>query len=366
MDYEDEDEDMPTAMGVNGKGGGGIFERKSDTVLLAIPISDPIWPDVEDVSVAKRKSPLAPSLEQTDATALKRQKPEEGQANEHSNDEALSASVDNSPGVGPPTGSAEVLGLESVRELSSVSISPQMSAASKTDANLGSSEKSRSDLLSSKETLVEYQGPGMYPPSSSDHGLDGGGTVSNPEVIAATSVGGSHGDVDMVSRAVSIPASVSPPNYTTTLLNDTPNSLQGPPGVESLKSSGRLENISNLGPTEGSDRNNTMNISPRDAVVHGHETCCKSGDMDCKVADRVPSENGVGACLAENGNGTACEGSERVVHGIVSSKSSSGSNSGLSQQHNVSIGSEGNKLTSLGSDLMRAVTPTSPGPYTVR
>jgi hypothetical protein len=109
-----------------------------------------------------------------------------------------------------------------------------------------------------------------------------------------------------------------------------------------------------------------------------------AAEVVCAVAaDRFVTENGgAGGCSGDNCNwGPGIGGgggSDRVVGGgdETSKTNNNGccseSNSDViiqqqQQQHSVSIGSEtNNKLASLGSDLMRAVSPSSPGPYSVR
>jgi hypothetical protein len=105
--------------------------------------------------------------------------------------------------------------------------------------------------------------------------------------------------------------------------------------------------------------------------MNGHKAKNKTGEVvECNVAERFATENGTAGvvCLGENCNGAVAAGigdSERIGGGEASKTGFSESNSD-STQHSVSIGSEAKKLASLGSDLMRAVSPSSPGSYTVR
>lgn len=105
VDHEDEEDDIPVNLGSNGKDGGGMFEKKSDSLLTSIPLTDPIWSNLEDATVAKRKFPSAPDLDQND---LKRQKPGKGQATEHSNDRSNLTSNDFSDVSAPCLTGAEV------------------------------------------------------------------------------------------------------------------------------------------------------------------------------------------------------------------------------------------------------------------
>lgn len=350
---------MPAALGINGKDTGGVFEKKSDNLLPTIPLADPIWPEVEDVSLAKRKLPLAPSLEDTDATALKRQKPEEGRANEHSVNEASLSRIDDSQGVGPSS-SGEVLGFtESARDLPPVLACSELPTPPN-NAKVQRFEDSKPEVLSSKEegeTDPKKSETGQPAVSSLDHAGNGG---SQNDTDATTGV-----DAEPSSRTTNMAPSdpVSVPVSSET---------DGASKSAVVKPSSHVDDevsapTASCGVVDGHDDDSRETM--KGAGMNGVADTPPSGDMDCKVvADGAPTDNGVGGCSGDDAcNGTATEGSERVGHGTISSKGSSGSNSGLSQQHNVSVvGSEGNKLTSLGTDVMRGVTPTSPGSYSVR
>lgn len=84
------------------------------------------------------------------------------------------------------------------------------------------------------------------------------------------------------------------------------------------------------------------------------------------TAERYAGEDDKGDSLGQDCNGTATECVERVNHGTDFIKDSIAGNGGTQQLNNGSLDSEKIKLTSLGTDLIRAVTPTSLGPFTVR
>lgn len=350
---------MPAASGINGKDTGGVFEKKSDNLLPTTPLADPIWPEVEDVSLAKRKLPLAPSLEDTDATALKRQKPEEGRANEHSVNEASLSRIDNSQGVGPSSTSGEVLGFtDPARDLPPVLACSEL-PTSPNNAKVHPFEDSKPVALLSKdaETDTKKLETGQPTVSSLDH-AGNGGSQNDTDATTGVDAEPSNRTTDMASSdPVSVPVS-----------SETDG---GASKSAVVKPSSHVDDevsapTASCGVVDGhADSRETM----KEAGINGVADTPPSGDVDCKVvAGRALTDNGVGGCSGDDAcNGTATEGSERVGYGTVSSKGSSGSNSGLSQQHNVSVvGSEGNKLTSLGTDVMRGVTPTSPGSYSVR
>lgn len=113
VDYEDED--MPMNLGSNGK-----------DLLSSSLLSDPILPNLEDVTIEspKRKSLSASELQQNDAVAPKRQKPGKGQAAEHSSSQT---GIDGSVGCAPSVTDAEVLkSVELMKADSEVSTSPDI------------------------------------------------------------------------------------------------------------------------------------------------------------------------------------------------------------------------------------------------
>lgn len=314
VDYEDEDEEMPSALGINGKDSGRVLEK--------IPLTDPIWQEVEDGTIAKRKNSLAPSLEQTGATPPKRQKPEDS----HAVDSDSQPGIFNASRVGSDVVSSEVRGLaESVMPASTPQAAHDVS-------------KKASTAEESKATSPEQHEPNaVHQASSSEHG-----SWNKPE--AAPNVDGEHPHQD---------------------LHSTPSG-SGP--VESLSGNvGSAATNAHDVPAESAPAKTACEVEKASDVVREEcangESPTKSLDVGCSA--RGSSKNGTDCCSSvEDCNGSASESSERVGLGAIPIDGSNNSN--LSHQHNVSLGSEGNKLTNLGTDILRTVSPTSPGSYPVR
>jgi hypothetical protein len=324
VDYEDEDEDVPAGLGINGKNSGGVFEKKSENLLPTSSLTDAIWQDVDDGSIAKRKTPLAPGLEETDSTPPKRQKPEDGHSVDHDNQSGLSDLVDTSR-VGSDAASSEVLGLaESVIPTSASPATQDISAK----------------VEDSKATAAEQHGSSaIHQASSSSH-------ISRGNFEATPDVGSEHPHQDL-HTAPSDPDSVPPRGRVglvateAQLLNDVPVETAATTASEAGK----------VAASSGDD--------VRETCGNGGESPAKSLEVVCSVAtERGSFENGMDCCSVEDCNGFASESAEKV--GLGAAVPIDGSNNSLSQQHNVSLGSEGNK------HIMRTVSPTSPGSYTVR
>lgn len=266
VDYEDEDEEMPRTLGNNGK----------DSDMKNSP-ADTVWQEVDDGGVAKRKTSLAPSLEQTDATPPKRQKAEDSHAADLDFD-SLDASR-----VGSDIA-------ESVVSASTKEVSP--------------AEETRP-----MSPELEHGSNAMHKASSSDH-------TSRSEPEAAPN--GEH------------PTSPSGPGPVVPLVGsvamDVPEE-NATAEVEVASDAVREECANGEGPTQ------SLGVACSARVTE----CCSSVE-DC--------------------NGSASESAESVVLEPLPN---------LSQQHNTSLGSEGgNKLNNLGADILRTVSPTSPGSYPVR
>ncbi|KAL3683370.1 hypothetical protein R1sor_001392 [Riccia sorocarpa] len=74
VDYEDEDEETPVSLESNGK--EVSLEKKVDNILSPLPISEPVWPEMEDFPGKRRMSPSLESQESLEIAATKRRKSE--------------------------------------------------------------------------------------------------------------------------------------------------------------------------------------------------------------------------------------------------------------------------------------------------
>ncbi|CAM6010193.1 unnamed protein product [Sphagnum balticum] len=372
VDYEDEDEDVPTGLGTNGKEHMGMLQHKNDNSLSTIPIADPIWPDVEDVTAAaKRKTPIPPSVLETDAAAAaaasKRQKPETGQAVSHSCDLGSVRGMKDLVVTVQSASSGKVLSIPEADDRMLTS-SPYLTAVPIPHIQDNTTPVS----LNSKEHSVNQQSLSMV--------VDGVGSGGSSVVMNADYISSSNGPINT--------------NPITALDNShvqtSSGSLDAAGGGLEVTKRHSEEVVSTTSPTE--DREECCSGSADSACdtttgLNGCEMNSKkaaaAAEVSCTVAaDRFVTENGgAGGCSGDNcnrGPGIGGGGSDRVVGGgdETSKTNNNGccseSNSDViiqqqQQQHSVIIGSEtNNKLASLGSDLMRAVSPSSPGPYSVR
>ncbi|KAH9557826.1 hypothetical protein CY35_07G105100 [Sphagnum magellanicum] len=375
VDYEDEDEDVPTGLGTNGKEQMGMLQHKNDNSLSTIPIADPIWPDVEDVTAAaKRKTPISPSVLETDAAAAaaasKRQKPETGQAVSHSCDlgavrgmKDLVVTVQNAP-------SGKVLSIPEADDRMPTS-SPYLTAVPIPHVQDNTTPVS----LNSKEHSVNQQSLSMV--------VDGVGSGGSSVVMNADYIISSNGPIN------SNPITASDNSQVQT----SSGSLDAAGGGLEVTKRHSEEVVSTTSPSEdmeeccsgSADSACDTTTGLNGCEMNSKKAAAAAAEVACTVAaDRFVTENGgAGGCSGDNCNrgpgiGGGGGGSDRVVGGgdETSKTNNNGccseSNSDViiqqqQQQHSVSIGSEtNNKLASLGSDLMRVVSPSSPGPYSVR
>ncbi len=365
---------MPTGLGTNGKEQMGMLQHKNDNSLSTIPIADPIWPDVEDVTAAaKRKTPIPPSVLETDAAAAaaaasKRQKPETGQAVSHSCDLGAVRGMKDLVVTGQNAFSGKVLSIPEADDRMPTS-SPYLTAVPIPHIQDNTTPVS----LNSKEHSVNQQSLSMV--------VDGVGSGGSSVVMNADYIISSNGPIN------SNPIAASDDSHVQT----SSGSLDAAGGGLEVTKRHSEEVVSTTSPTE--DREECCSGSADSACdtttgLNGCEMNSKkaaaAAEVVCTVAaDRFVTENGgAGGCSGDNCNrGPGIGGgggSDRVVGGgdETSKTNNNGccseSNSDViiqqqQQQHSVSIGSEtNNKLASLGSDLMRAVSPSSPGPYSVR
>jgi hypothetical protein len=350
VDYEDEEDDIPMNLGSNGKDEGGVFEKESDSLLTSIPLTDPIWSNLEDSTVAKRKFPPAPDLDQNDAVVLKRQKPGKGQATERSNDQSDSTCIDGSDGSAPSVTGAEVLeSAGSTRNRPQAPTSLKGPASRPDNSKIFPDEELKSEQMAGNGVIIDQQAfdSDMHPVTEANH-VDGGDSWSNVGAESAENALRSNGSANILPHRAS---------YSSMVANDIGKIANGSThsSIEKI-SSHEGEVVTTSGRCEDQNLHNGSNSLTRVADENGGESLINMAAEECT------SENGIGDSLGQDCNGIA---NERVDHGTGSIKGSIAS--GVTQQlNNGSLDSENRKLTSLGTDLMRAVTPTSPGPFTVR
>lgn len=355
VDYEDEEDDMPTNLGGNGKDGGEVVEKASDSLLSSLPLTGPIWTNLEVAAVVKRKSSPAPDLERKDPVILKRQKSGKDKVTELSNNQNNLTFMDDSvPGSAPSMTGAQVLGsVEEMKKSSQVSTSPGNSASRLDGAKIFPCEDSKSSQLPGNGLAIDQQNCYLdsCPVTEPNHVAGGDSssmTADTPETIACSN-GKPNAFQERPDRLEMLADSVGK------TANGAVNSPIGHEG-EVLTS------------PELREGNHLSNGTSTSTITDGNgiENQVKSeGTIHSLAAERCTSGNGTVAFLGHESNGTSTEGVERVEHGSCPVKGNIAI-SGITQQlSNGSLDSESKKLTSLGSDLLRAVTPTSPG-YPVR
>lgn len=342
VDYEDEEDDIPMNLGSNGKDGGEVFEKESDSLLTSIPLSDPIWSNLEDGAIAKRKSSPAPDLEPDDAVVSKRQKPGKSQATERSNDLRTLTSIDDSDESAASVRGAEVPeSAELTNKCSQGPNSPEGPASLSDNSKIFPYEEPK---LPGNGAVVDWQtlDPDLHPVTKSNQ-VDGGDSG------AETAGESANGKVNMLPQSVDCSSMVA---------NNLGRTANGSASALAEKTNGLEGEVST--PSERHEDPNLPNGTSslaRSADGNGVENPVNPDDTLLSVpAEGCASGNGLGGC-----NGTANDGVKREDYGTGSIKC------GVAQElSNGSLESENKKLTSLGSDLLRAVTPTSPGPFTVR
>jgi hypothetical protein len=360
VDYEDEDEDVPARLGTNGKGRVGMFEQKSDSLLSTLPIADPIWPDMEDVTTAaKRKTPVAPSITETDAAACKRQKAEsDGETVSHLSDlGAVKGMKDLVLTVSEHVSSAET----SVSETQQRMLTTPPTYLTAVPTAISDGNDITSVPLNNNEHSVYHESLDMF--------QDEVETDGSSDVVLNVDYVSSNGPTS-TNDPVSIPDGLLQASS-----NGPLNDAVAAAGVEAATRH-MVETLSTTTcPSENREMHSGGGIDSAatgdTTGMNGHKAKNKTGEVvECNVAERFATENGTAGvvCLGENCNGAVAAGigdSERIGGGEASKTGFSESNSDSTQQ-SVSIGSEAKKLAGLGSDLMRAVSPSSPGSYTVR
>jgi hypothetical protein len=359
VDYEDEEDDMPMNVGGNGKDRGEVFEKVADSLLTSLPLTDTIWTNLEDATVAKRPSSPAPELERKDAVVLKRQKSGKGQGTELSTNKNNMTSIDDSVGFAPSMTGAQALGsIEEMKRSSQLSTSTGSPASRSDGAKIFPYENSTSSQLPGNGIAINHQtcDPDSYPATEPKH--VGGGDSSSKDAHTPETVSCSNGKLNVVQQRTDCLKMLAE------LVGKTANGAANAP---TDKISGReSEVLTSPGLHEGQHLHNGTSTSTITTDRNGGENQAEpEGTVHNLTAERCTSENGSVDFLGQESNGTTTEGVERVEHGSCPVKGNIATSGVTQQLNNGSLDSESKKLTSLGSDLIRAVTPTSPG-YSVR
>ncbi|KAG0630025.1 hypothetical protein M758_1G148600 [Ceratodon purpureus] len=359
VDYEDEEDDMPINFGGNGKDGGEVFEKVSDSLLTSLPLADPIWTNLEDATIAKRKSSPASGLVRKDAVVLKRQKSGKGQETELSNNQNILTSIDDSVGVAPSMTEAQVLeSVEEMKKSSQLSTSPGDPASRSDGVKIFPCDDFKSLQLPGNGLVIDHQtcDGESYPATKLNHVAGNDSSSMNadtPEVVSCSNgkpnVAEQRTDclkmlADLVGKTAN-GAAISP----TGKISDHESEVSTFPGMDE---SHYLHNGTSTS-TKTADRNGGENQVEPEGTVHN------------LAAERCKIENGTVDYSGQESNDTATENVERVEHGVCPIKGDVAISGVTQQLNNGSLDSESKKLSSLGSDLIRAATPTSPG-YSVR
>jgi len=357
VDYEDEEDDLPMNVGKNGKDGGEVLEKESDSLLTSIPLSDPIWSNLEDATAAKRKSPPPPDLEQNDAVVSKRQRPGKSQATERSSDVRNLTSIDDSGELASSVRGAEVQeSSELIRKCSPGSTSPEGSASRLDSPKIFPVEEPKSGELPGNGTVIDQRtlDSDLHPVTSANH-VDGGDSCSSADAETAEDLSCANGKVNTLPRSADCSSMMA--NNLGRTANGSANALTEKFSGHEGEVSGRHEdpNLRNgtIGLTRGVDGNGGENRVNPDTLLN-------------VTAEGCTSENGTGDSFGQDCIGTANDAVKREDHGTGSVKGNCATSGATQELSNGSLESENKKLTSLSTDLLRAVTPTSPGPFTVR
>ncbi|XP_024373629.1 uncharacterized protein [Physcomitrium patens] len=315
VDYEDEDEDMPTTVSTNGKDPGEVVER-SENPLPAAPLTDPVRHGVEDGTPTKRKTPLAPTLEETDATASKRLKPEDGHSVDLPNAQSSRSGIVDTSRVGSCTKSSEELSLSE-----STTLSPESIAEQDISLNVGEAKVFGTSSADLPVSGAEHQ------PSSSNEGT--------PDTSSELR----HQDLD-----------TAPSGTSATLPSDHHLSHESAETAAVLAAIKGEKVAASLSPDEDMSSHDVTGNVVRVECANGGESLNRSSEVGCTLATGSgPTENGVDCCSVEDCNGSASESSECL--GSLPTKGVNDGNKIVPQQHNVNLGSEGNKLTNLGTEI---------------
>ena len=358
VDYEDEEDDMPMNVGGNGKDGGELFEKASDSLLTSLPLSDTTWTNLEDATAAKRKSSPAPELERKDAVVLKRQKSGKGQETDLSNNQNNLTSIDDSVGFAPSMTGAQILGSAEGMKSPQVSTSPGSPASRSDGAKIFPFEESKSTQLPGNGLAMDHQTCDPDPHSTTKLNHVAGGDSSGMNAVPPEIFPCSNGKPNVVQRRTDCLKMLAD------LVGKTTNGATNPLNDKTTGHEGEV--LTSRGLHEGQRLPNGMSTSTKTTDGNGSKNQVKSeGTVHNPAVERCTRENGTADISGQESNGTATEGVERVEHGICPVNGNVAISDVTEQLNNGSLDSETKKLTSLGIDLIRAVTPTSPG-YSVR
>ncbi|CAM6107221.1 unnamed protein product [Calypogeia fissa] len=396
VDYEDEDEDAPSGLGSSKEGSS---DRKPEGVLLPpLPISDPIWPEMEEVPVKRKISASLDSQDSENATAVKRRRPKTDDGNSRSDLTIVREGkerptqaplIHEAPSVKNEAKAQECLE-ESEQEMkhsvdkSVVKLETSYEVSGKDakrpmDKRLVKVELSGEDSghamkQSIDESVEEKSSPKARSPSSTgadDSGVSDGKvsvdesyskeTRSSNANFPTVSSGTEQGTVEQKANVKGQESPVRKPTVLDTKASDKSFSKGRSPGTST--------GVSNMPDTRPSD-------SPP-GVSKVTDTTNSEWKSQSEVGQPLADSPGVAASGAESPNGHE---SRKRGCDCVSEKETTGSEcNGLledsdkivvgpkesSPQHLISVGSD-TKLASLGSEILRGGTQPSPGPYTVR
>lgn len=344
VDYEDED-DVPMNLGSYGKDGGEV----SNSLLLSVPLTDPILPNLEDITIEspKRKSLSASELLlQNDAAAPKRQKPGKGQAAEHPSSQNNLTGMDDS--VGCATGAEVLTSAELMKVDSEAPTSPGSPAPRPDSVKLFPYEESKSAQLLGNGLATD---PDSYPSTKQNH-IAGGDSSSVVDAYIAEAVPCSNGNVNLSRHCLKMQVEV------------VGTTVNGPANSGSEKVTSHVCEVS-----ASPELHEDQNLQNGAMVTDGNEgeSGVKPVGMVRNIqAGKCTDAHGAVDLIEQRCNGNAMEDVERVELGTSPIKGNIVISGVTEQLSNGSLDGEVKKLTSLGSDLMMAVTPTSPGAYTVR
>ncbi|XP_024373621.1 uncharacterized protein [Physcomitrium patens] len=334
VDYEDEEDDMP--------------------MLTSVPLTDPALPNSEDTTVAKRKSPPPEDLDQYDTVVSKRQKPEQAQVGKDANGQNDVTCIDNSHEIAPSELGSGVQGpAELIRKCSQVSSSPGSPASRSDNVKIFPVEEPRVAQLSGNGIMIDEKtsDANLHSVVKSNH-VGGGVSGSNNDTKKGVNDFCSNGQI----KTLPLSADCSP-----LVGNDTKNTANG--GTNSVTDQ-ISEHEGEFSTPPGRDEKQRLQNAPGSLTRAADEIIDDSRVTTEEIVCNTTAEK----CTGDDDicNGTAIEGVEVVDHGNGFIKDTMAMNVATQLLNNGSLDHESKKMSGLGTDIIRAVTPTSPEPYTVR
>ncbi|XP_024390933.1 uncharacterized protein [Physcomitrium patens] len=331
VDYDDEDEDMPATSGINGKNLVELLDKKTENLLPAVPLTSPLL-EVETDTFVKRKTPLAPTLEETDGTSSKRQKPDDIQAVDCSTGQFAYSNIIDTNRVGSCTTNSEDLGFSEPTMLGSTSPTVQ---------DVDSKGRKPEDL---KACSVDQHGSGTANQASSlDH------ISCSPEAVPDMDGEHTHQHLDTAPPGL---CSGLPSVNACLIAMDTHLSHDKPAETAVAPT----ENVMVSG-SAGLSEDKSLHDVTGDVV---RETYANGGESP--TLERGGTGNGADFPSSEDCSVSAFEVTERPE--TLLTKGVNDSSISVPQQLNMNSGCEGNGLSNLDIDNM-TVTPTSPGSHLV-